>query len=220
MEKKIKGNILAAGCLLAAFVLWTIGVCIIDVQAIGPQGSAVGFAELNGFVHNLIGVHLALYTITDWLGLVPVGFMVGFATLGAIQWIKRKHIKNVDLSILILGGFYIIMTAVYILFEYVVINRRPVLLNGYLEASYPSSTTLLTLCVMVTGIMQLKGRIRNKTLRSCICDILAGFTVFMVICRLLSGVHWFTDIVGGLLLSAGLVLIYRWFWLVTIEEKM
>ena len=74
--------------LLAAFVLWTIAICQIDVQAIGPQDSAVGFATLNGFVHDLTGVHMQLYTITDWLGLVPVAFIFGFALLGLAQWIK------------------------------------------------------------------------------------------------------------------------------------
>ena len=94
--------------LLAAFALWTIAIQWIDVQSIGPRGSAVGFATLNGFVHNLTGTHKTLYVITDWLGLVPVAFGFGFAALGLAQWIKRKSILKVDGSILILGGFYIV----------------------------------------------------------------------------------------------------------------
>ena len=194
--------------LLAAFALWTIAISLIDVQAIGPQGSTVGFATLNGFVHNFTGVRMQLYTITDWLGLVPVAFGFGFALLGLAQWIKRKSILRVDRSILILGGFYIVTLAAYLFFESYVINYRPVLIAGYLEASYPSSTTLLVLCVMPTTMLQLRGRIEHPMLRRCVSAAIAAFVVFMVIGRLISGVHWLTDIIGGILLSAGLVMIY------------
>lgn len=194
--------------LLASFVLWTIAISCLDVQEIGPNGSAVGFAALNGFVHKLIGVHMTLYTITDWLGLVPLCFVLGFALLGLVQLIQRRSIIKVDYSILVLGGFYILVMAAYLLFEVVAINYRPVLINGYLEASYPSSTTMLVMCVIPTAMMQLNTRISNKTIRKVIISILVAFTAFMVIGRLISGVHWFTDIVGGALLSAGLVMLY------------
>ena len=195
--------------MIAAFLLWTVAVRFVDVGAIGPQDSMVGFATVNQFVHNLTGVHMSLYTITDWLGLVPVGFAAGFALLGLCQWIQRKHFLKVDYSILVLGGFYIATAAVYIFFERVVINYRPVLINGYLEASYPSSTTMLVMCVMPTAIMQLNSRMKNTTSKRWVSLALMAFVAFMVIGRLVSGVHWFTDIVGGVLISAGLVLLYR-----------
>lgn len=194
--------------LLAAFALWTIAISLIDVQAIGPQGSTVGFATLNSMVHMLTGVHMQLYAITDWLGLVPVAFGFGFALLGLAQWIKRKSILNVDRSILILGAFYIVTLAAYVFFESYVINYRPVLIEGYLEASYPSSTTLLVLCVMPTAMMQLRGRIKQPIFGKCVSIAITAFITFMVIGRLISGVHWLTDIIGGILLSAGLVMIY------------
>lgn len=194
--------------LLIAFLLWTAAVRFVDVQAIGPKGSCVGFAEMNQFIHRLSGVHFGLYTITDWLGLVPVAVGFGFAILGLVQWIRRKNILKVDFSILILGGFYIVTLVAYLFFEDCVINYRPVLINGYLEASYPSSTTLLVLCVMSTAIMQLYRRIQNKFLQKCIIAIITTFMIFMVIGRLISGVHWFSDIVGGILLSAALVTMY------------
>ena len=194
--------------LLTAFMLWTIAISLIDVQAIGPQGSTVGFATLNRIVHSLTGVHMPLYTITDWLGLVPVAFGFGFAALGLSQWIKRKSILKVDRSILILGGFYIVTLAAYLFFESYVINYRPVLIEGFLEASYPSSTTLLVLCVMPTAMMQLRGRIKNHALRKAVTIAIISFIVFMIAGRLVSGVHWLTDIIGGILLSAGLVMMY------------
>ena len=209
MKKKNQKNLGAAICMLIAFVMWTVAIRFIDVQAIGPQESSVGFATINQFVHTLTGVHMSLYTITDWLGLVPLMFVMGFGTLGLIQWIKRKHLLKVDYSILVLGGFYILVMAAYVLFEVFVINYRPVLIDGYLEASYPSSTTMLVMCVMPTAIMQFDTRIKNDALKRCVTYAITAFIVFMVIVRLISGVHWFTDIIGGALLSTGLVLMYR-----------
>lgn len=194
--------------MLAFFVLWTVFICFVDVQAIGPQESSVGFATLNSYVHDFTGVNMSLYVITDWLGLVPIGVAFGFAVLGLVQWIKRKSLLKVDRSILALGGFYIVVMAVYILFEIVVINYRPTLINGYLEASYPSSTTMLVMCVMPTAMMQLRTRIKNDLFRRCVMLVIAVFIAFMVIGRLVSGVHWITDIIGGALLSTAIVLMY------------
>lgn len=206
MKKK---QILMGFALLSAFVLWTAAVRQIDVQAIGPKGSAVGFAALNGFVHTLTGVHMALYHVTDWLSLIPLGFAVGFGLQGLVQWMKRKQLGKVDRSILALGGFYLAVLAVYALFERVVVNYRPVLIEGALEVSYPSSTTVLVLCVMMTAIQQLRTRVRSTRGKAWITAVLTAFSVCMVVGRLLSGVHWFTDIVGGVLLSAGLVTLYQ-----------
>ena len=193
---------------LAAFALWTVLVRFIDVQAIGPNGSSVGFAALNKAVHETIGVHWGLYTVTDWLGLIPIVFVLGFAILGLVQLVRRRSLFKVDCSILVLGGFYIVVMAMYLLFEEVVINYRPVLIDSNLEASYPSSTTMLALCVLPTAMMQLKSRIRHIAVRRAVLVTLGTLTAFMVVGRLISGVHWLTDIIGGVLLSVGLVMLY------------
>ena len=208
MQKEKQKSFCIAVCLLTAFVLWTLAVRFVDVQTIGPQNTTVGFASLNQFIHTLFGVHLTLYTLTDWLSLLPLGFVLGFACLGLVQWIRRKHFFLVDRSILILGVFYVIVMAAFCLFEVLVINYRPVLIDGHLEASYPSSTTLLVLCVMPTAAMQLRMRIKNRSCRQWFTFLITVFTAFMVIARLISGVHWFTDIIGGILLSTGLVSLY------------
>ena len=208
MKKKNKKKLVLGASLVVAFVLWTVFVRFVDVQAIGPEGSSVGFATLNGFVHELTGVNWLLYTVTDWLGLVPIAVALGFAILGLAQLIGRKSLWKVDHSILALGVFYIAVIAAYVFFEIVVINYRPTLIDGYLEVSYPSSTTMLVMCVMPTAAMQLNARIKNTVFRRFAVITIAAFTAFMVIGRLLSGVHWITDIIGGALLSAGLVMMY------------
>ena len=195
--------------LLAAFVLWTALVRMVDVRPIGPEGSVVGFARLNEIIHRWTGVSMSLYNVTDYLSLVPAAVVFVSALRGLLQWIKRKSLRRVDGSILLLGGYYIVLMALYVLFEVVVINFRPVLINGELEASYPSSTTMLVMCVMPVGLLRAKAWIGSLWLKKALTGIVVGFVAFMVLCRLLSGVHWFSDIVGGALLSAGLVMIYN-----------
>ena len=209
-KEKIK-DLYYALIFISSFVLWTVLVKRVDLAPIGPNGSVVGFSHINKWFHNLTGVNMWLYHVTDWLGLVPVFISFSFAVLGLIQWIKCKNILKVDFSILMLGAFYIVTFAAYLLFEMHPINYRPVLINGYLEASYPSSTTLLVLCVMPTAVMQINCRIKNQAFRKIPSSVLSVFSGFMVIGRLVSGVHWITDIIGSMLFSAGLVLIYRFF---------
>lgn len=194
---------------LLFFIIWTLLVKFVDVKAIGPNGSSVGFACINSLIHKFFCVNMLLYNLTDCLSLIPLGLTFYFALLGLCQLIKRKNFKKVDGSIIVLGGFYIVVLVLFLLFEEIVINYRPILINGILEASYPSSTTMLCSCVCLTAIYQFNIRIKNKTLKNAVCLTLSAFTVFMVVGRLFSGVHWFTDIIGGLLLSIGLVLVYK-----------
>jgi undecaprenyl-diphosphatase len=206
--KMKKKKLFIAIILLASFVLWTALISLLDVKPIGPNATSVGFATLNRFFHELTGVNLQLYIITDWLGLIPIAAAFGFAILGVIQLIKRKSLWKVDFNILALGTFYIVVIIAYLFFEIFIINYRPTLINGYLEASYPSSTTMLVMSVMPTMAMQLNVRIKNIIARRCVIIAIMAFIAFMIIARLLSGVHWITDIIGGALLSAGLVILY------------
>lgn len=208
MQKRKIISVSVAIVFTLAFVCWTALISFIDVQAIGPQNSKVGFATVNEFFHRLTGVNMSLYIITDWLGLVPIAFAFGFAILGLVQWIKRKSLRKVDYSLFVLGGFYIVVFLIYLLFEFVVINYRPVLINNYLEASYPSSTTMLVLCFMPTAIMQFNARFKNNYLKNAIFFIISAFMLFMVVGRFIAGVHWFSDIIGGSLLSVALVSTY------------
>ncbi|MBQ9925365.1 MAG: phosphatase PAP2 family protein [Clostridia bacterium] len=201
---------MAAG-FFSAFGLWTAAVCIFDVAPIGPLGSVVGFASLNRFVHDFTGVHLSLYRLTDWLSLIPFLIAAGFALLGLGEWIGRKQLRQVEYSLFVLGGFYTAVIVAYVFFEKMVVNYRPILIEGRLEASYPSSTTMLVLCILPTAILQLRSRIKNPACKTVMTVMLTIFAVFMVIARLISGVHWFSDIIGGVLLSTGLVMLYMAF---------
>ena len=197
MKTKNAKNLLLSAGLLAAFMLFTFMAKFFDVKTIGPQGSSVGFAALNGWLHDLLGVNMALYKITDWASILVLLIALGFAVLGLWQLIKRKSLFKVDSSILVLGGFYMVVFAAYLFFEIFPINYRPVLINGFLEPSYPSSTTLLVLCIMPTAMLQFSRLITKSKARMIVNTSCFIFMVLMVIGRFLSGVHWFTDILGG-----------------------
>ena len=168
---------------IAIFMIWTLLIRFVDVQIVGPQESTVGFATLNSCFHSFTETNIFLYILTDWLGLVPIAIAFGFSILGFVQLIKRKSLLNVDHSILALGIFYIVVMAVYAFFEMVVINYRPILINDYLEPSYPSSTTMLVMCIMPTTAIQLNKRIKNKLLKKCVVTAIIIFIIFMIVSR-------------------------------------
>ena len=204
-----KRGLIAGAALIAAFVLFTILIMTVDVQPKGQNGTNIGCAAVNLWFHGLTGDNMLLYTITDWLGLVPIAICLCFAVLGLVQLIKRRSLFKVDADILLLGGYYILVILGYLIFEMIPINYRPIPINGYMEASYPSSTTLLVLSVMPTLKFQIDRRAKGKTVRTITTVFVISFSAFMVIGRLIAGVHWLTDIVGSILLSAGLYLLYR-----------
>ena len=206
---KEKRNLLAGAGLIGAFALWTVLIRWVDVQAVGQNGTKIGFADYNVWFHQLTGVHMTLYTITDWLGLVPIFICLCFGVLGLVQLIKRRSLLRVDPDILLLGIYYVLVIACYLIFEMIPINYRPILIEGRLEASYPSSTTLLVLSVMPTLMFQANRRVSNAMIRKAVAVFVIAFSAFMVIGRLISGVHWATDIIGSVLLSAGLYMLYR-----------
>ena len=209
MKETKRKELLAGIILLVAFVLWTVLIRNIDVQNAGSNGTAVGFATINVWFHQLTGVHMLVYKITDWLGLVPIIICMCFGVLGLVQLIKRRSILRVDPDILLLGIYYVLVIACYLIFEMIPINYRPILINGNLEASYPSSTTLLVLSVMPTLKYQSDRRIANPMTRKAIVLFVFAFSSFMVMGRLISGVHWATDIIGSVFLSSGLFMVYR-----------
>lgn len=209
MKKNGKKQLITGVSFMLVFVIWTWLIQKVDVQPVGQKGTDVGFAAFNCWFHKLTGVHMGLYTITDWLGLVPVFVCIVFGGIGLWQLIKRKNLFKVDTDLIYLGIYYVIVIFGYLFFEMCPINYRPILIEGILEASYPSSTTLLILSVMPTLVLQANRRIENRYLKRIIYAFTIVFSVFMVIGRLVSGVHWFTDIMGAVFLSTGLFYLYK-----------
>ena len=219
MKKSEKENLLIGSIFLAMFAVWTALIQSVDVQPLGQNGTSIGFATFNCWFHHFTGVNMAIYTITDWMGLVPVVICLIFAGIGLVQLIKRRSLFRVDADIMILGVYFVIVFLAYAIFEIIPINYRPILIEGRMEASYPSSTTLLVLSVMPALVEQIKRRLSGIRVKQIITIAAIAFSVFMVTGRLISGVHWFTDIVGGELLSAGLFMLYKAAVMLALKER-
>ena len=209
MKKNGKKQLISGGVLLATFAIWTWLIQRVDVQPAGQGETDIGFATFNGWFHSVTGVHLSIYTITDWAGLVPIFVCIVFGGIGLCQLMKRRSLFKVDRDLIFLGIYYVVVIFGYLIFEMIPINYRPILIEGILEASYPSSTTLLVLSVMPTLIFQVNRRVTSLTVKRIIGVLTIAFSAFMVIGRLIAGVHWFTDIVGAVILSAGLFCLYK-----------
>ena len=200
-----KRNVLISTILILLAIIFTILVKVVDVKPVGVNSTNIGFSTINQFIFKIIGVNMIMYHITDWLGLIPIFIAIIYAIIGVIQLVKRKSILKVDKEIILLGLFYIIVISLYIFFEKVIINYRPILMNGFLEASYPSSHTLMTICLCGSSIIVNKKLYNNKTTK--VMNILSLIIMLItIIGRLISGVHWFTDILGGILISLALLM--------------
>lgn len=208
MKKKSPVGFVVASMLLALFILFTVAVMVVDVQPIGPEQTSVGFAMLNQYMFKLLGTSPLWYTVTDCLGIVAILVALGFGVLGAIQLIKRKSLKQVDNNLIALAVFYVAVAVAYVFFEVCVINYRPVLVEGKIEPSYPSSHTMLVLCIMGSAMVQFYIRIKNVFARVLAQVAAVAVAAVTAVGRLASGVHWFTDILGGVLLSLALVVFY------------
>ena len=209
MKERSKKLLFTGILLIVVFAIWTLLIQVVDVQPIGQNGTNIGFATFNIWFHELTGVHMTIYTITDWMGLIPVFVCMIFGGIGLGQWIKRRSLLKVDRDILFLGIYYVIVIFGYLIFEMIPINYRPILIEGVMEASYPSSTTLLVLSVMPTLTFQMNRRMKNMAVCKMLSILTILFSSFMVVGRWICGVHWFTDIIGSIILSTGLFCVYK-----------
>lgn len=190
-------------------LIYTICVKTIDVGSIGPEGSMVGFQTINNWFKNTVGYQELFYKLTKYLGIVPFLIVAFYGIIGIKQFIERKSILKVDKKILYLGIFYILVGITYIFFEKVIINYRPVMLENVLEASYPSSHTMLAYTICISSLLIQNTYIKNETLQKILKIGTILLLVILIVGRCLSGVHWFSDIIGGILISQFLVSIYQ-----------
>ena len=207
---KNKNNLFVSGISGLLVMILIVLVRFIDVRPIGAEGTSIGLSRLNGFFFRLSGVNILWYHITDWLGVAAILVAFLFAMAGFVQLIKRRSILKVDHEILALGGLYIVVIGLYVLFEIVIVNYRPIIMPDGIhpEASFPSSHTMLVCVIMGSAIMLIGKYLKEKPLCRVLRGICAAIIGMTVVGRLIAGVHWFTDIVGGVLISIFLLSLF------------
>ncbi len=187
------------GVFFASFLGLTLGL-LLDINSLN---------KWDNYIFNSTGYNPIWYEITEILGWIPLVVAFCFGVLGLWQWTQRKSLKKVDKDLLCLAGLYGAAALVYAVFEFFAVNYRPVLIDGVLEASYPSSHTVLVCVIMISAALQLEVRFKKTGLRRAgqvFCILIA---LLVTVGRLFAGVHWLTDILGGLLISFALIFFYQ-----------
>lgn len=203
-----KRNVFISITLFIIMTLFTALVCFYDVKPLGINKTDIGFSSLNTYIFNELGTNYLWYKLSEVLGIVALILVFIYGAIGTIDLIKKKNIFKVDKKIILLGIFYIIVFGLYIIFDKVIINYRPILVEGVLESSYPSSHTLLSIFVFGSSLLINKYLFPVKKIKIVNC-ILFAMMILTVIGRLLSGMHWFTDIVGGILIASFLLYVFK-----------
>ena len=199
----MKKKIFAAAVITLLALAFIVCVIKVDVAVITPPGTQVGFSSLNAWFHQLTGVNPGCYAASDVLGWLALALILPFALMGLIQWIRRRDLLKVDGELLTMGGLYIVQGALYLLFDKVVINCRPILMAGETElaSSFPSSHTMLSITVLFSIFMVLDRFIQSKPLCTVLRITAVVYSLALITLRLLSGAHWLTDVLGGVLIS-------------------
>ena len=199
---------LATGIIFIITVIYILLVKFYDVASIGPEYSSVGFSGINSLIHKTFPFNEAIYKFTKYFGLVPVLYGVFYGLIGLAQLIKYKSLKKVDRRLIYLLVFYILMAVTFVFFEKVIINYRPVLEDGELEASFPSTHTLIAVCFCASSLLISKYYLKDKKVLKIFNIITLILMILLVVGRLIAGCHWLTDILGGILISTFLVSLY------------
>ena len=197
--KKNKTNFTMSLILLAVSLIFTLLVAFVGKAPVGPENSEVGFAALNAALHDRFGYNTAFYGVSSVLGYLTiltalincVGFLVNL--------VKKKDLRMVRADLTATLGIYILLAVLYLVFEFVVINYRPVILEEGLEASFPSTHSMLAIAVMFSAARQIRTGMKESGIRSILIVLCILIGVLTPVTRFFSGVHWFTDILGGIL---------------------
>ncbi|MBP5342565.1 phosphatase PAP2 family protein [bacterium] len=195
--------------LLLVFVVFIVLVKTVDVSVIGENSTNIGLTFINkGFYESHKLINNTFYNVSKYLGYLSFLIIGFFLVVGVIQLIKRKGFFKVDTDLLLLGAIYVLTMVFYVFFEIVVVNVRPIIVDEPMEASFPSSHTLLAVVAVGTLLFEILKRISNKYLKWGSLIAASLFMIVLIVFRLLSGVHWVTDIIAGIILGLAIVSLF------------
>jgi len=216
---KKKTSFILSGLFLVCFLFMIYAVLFIDVGVSKevPE-TTIGLSTINNGFHALTGTNILWFDITDYMGISSIVLGLCFALIGLIQLIKGKSFAKVDSSLYFLGGVYVLLGIIYVAFEKIVINYRPIILPDATspEASFPSSHTLLIFVILATAIIETKLLLKDNKVFTNVFTFLACLGIIVAVFgRLFCGAHWLTDIVSSIFLSLSIIFAFKGF--VTIE---
>lgn len=198
---------------LVLFIIWTILVKTVDVHYITDIGF-LGFYSVNQNINDWVKtLNNSLFDkISNILLIVSIVTVFIFAIVGLVQLIKRKSFAKVDPIIYILLGLYVLSAIFYLVFELMKINFSPLSTKEDIKTSYPSTHLFISCSYVSAAVFVLFEYFDfKKIIKYIILGLLVIFVAIVFIIRLMSGNHYFTDLIGGLLLTISLVSLFKCF---------
>ena len=209
MKTVPKESIRNAVIMTAVTLLMTILVATVDVQPVGVEGTNLGFASINTGFFNKFGENHTFYLLSKLAGLVCFAVAGGFGIFFLVSLFRCGSLQKVDRNLTALMLLYLATAIVYVLFEKFAINYRPILRDEGLESSYPSTHAMIAYVIMVSAVDQWNIYIKNEKLLTAVTAISFLILALVIVSRILSGVHWITDIIGGILFGDMLIAWFR-----------
>ena len=200
--KKILNKYLIVGIVFIFLFLLLMVLLNFNKANLGETNTPVGLSSINKlFVTNYVDIYNSMSQVGLYLSFIII---IGFAITGFYQLIKRKSLFKVDLDIILFGVGVIVLIITWLLFDKIIAyNYRPIYVNKNLEGSFPSTHVLFTTFVLVSAFGISLNREKNNFYNLAILVIAILVITLTSLCRVLSGMHWATDVLGGLLLGLG-----------------
>ena len=154
---------------------------------------------------------------TDIILIASFAILTVFVILGLYQWITRKSLKKVDKSLLCFPIPLALLAAVYVIFDkFIILNTRP---NGSGEPSFPSTHVMIVATIFFLSAIALPKYIKSKTASILLDIIMLALIVLTCVGRVLSDMHWLTDVIGGLAFAVFFAAVYYFCYRITKKKS-
>lgn len=209
MPKK-KTCITMACLFMGLYIVLLVMLYSVDVTFEGVNGSRIGLSGINIPIRDAIGTNMIFYNISKYVGALGIALVGVLAVWFLVRIIREKSLKALTRKEYELGVLYLLTCVLYVVFSKIVINYRPIIKwdEEGPESSFPSTHAMIAVVIFGSFCCIAGNYIKNEKLCKLIRILCVILAVLVIVGRMLSGVHWFTDIVGGVLVALSLVFAY------------
>lgn len=146
---------------------------------------------------------------SDVILYISLLFILGLAIYGFYQLSKKRSLFKVDKDIIFIGCGLAILAFVWLVFDKLIdVNYRPIAISGTAQTSFPSTHTMIAAFVLLAATRAILKRNGNEIKYQLLAY--SGSSILILLCslgRILSKMHWATDVLGGLFIGVGLFFI-------------